>query len=92
MRAMVVPLSSLGPLWSVLSTLILSGKVEITVPGVGRLRGSSIRSTERRRPINSFWGVPYAEPPTHNLRLILFKDLKVICLFPDLHHHNAAVP
>ena len=87
---MVAPLSSLGPLWSVLSTLLLSGKVEITVPGVGRLRGSSIRSTERRRPINSFWGVPYAEPPTHSLRLFLVKLMKTIFL-SDLHPHGAAV-
>lgn len=88
---MVAPLSSLAPLWSVLSTLLLSGKVDITVPGVGRLRGSTIRSTERRRPIHSFWGVPYAEPPTHSLRLILFKAMKIIFL-PDLHPHSAAVP
>ena len=67
-RAMVVPFSSLAPLWSILSTLLLSSKVDIMVPGVGRLRGSTIRSTESRRPIHSFWGVPYAEPPTHSLR------------------------
>ena len=67
-RAMVVPFSSLAPLWSILSTLLLSSKVDIMVPGVGRLRGTTIRSTESRRPIHSFWGVPYAEPPTHSLR------------------------
>ena len=40
----------------------------VSVPGVGRLRGTRVKSTLLRRDILGFWGVPYALPPTGNRR------------------------
>ena len=40
----------------------------VTVPGVGRLRGTRIKSTLLGRDILGFWGVPYALSPTGNRR------------------------
>ena len=40
----------------------------VTVPEVGRLRGTRIKSTLLRRDILGFWGVPYALSPTGNRR------------------------
>ena len=36
----------------------------VKVPGVGTLRGTTVKSSMLRRDIHGFWGVPYAAPPT----------------------------
>ena len=66
---MVLP-SRLGPIWNVLSLALFGPRPEVVVPGVGRLRGTTLPSTERRRPVDAYWGVPYAAPPTGRLRLV----------------------
>ena len=33
------------------------------VPGVGKLKGTTLLSEDSRRPIYGFWGIPYGAPP-----------------------------
>ena len=40
------------------------------VPGVGSLRGSTVRSTVRQRDIHGYWGIPYALPPVGRRRFL----------------------
>ena len=42
----------------------------IHVPGVGSIRGSTVRSVNRKRDIQGYWGIPYGLPPRGHRRFL----------------------
>ena len=61
-------LSLLGTIWTLLSDNLLTPQPTVNVPGVGKIAGTRLTSTFRKRDINGFWGIPYALPPTGRRR------------------------
>jgi len=45
----------------------IDGPLLITIPALGQVRGSFLKSVNGRRLV-SFRGIPYAKPPVGNLR------------------------
>ena len=42
----------------------------INVPGVGRLRGSTLKSGLGERDYHGYWGIPYGQPPLGERRFL----------------------
>ena len=42
----------------------------VHVPGVGSIRGSTVRSVNRRREIHGYWGIPYGLPASGERRFL----------------------
>ena len=50
-------------LLNILKDNYFSPRPVLNVPGVGRLRGSTVQSGLRQRDYHGYWGIPYGRPP-----------------------------
>ena len=57
-----------GAMWALLfCAALVSAEVEVELEGLGRIRGKSGEARKKQQYIQ-FLGVPFAEPPTGDLR------------------------
>ena len=62
MLRMLLP-RTLLTLLNILKDNYFSPRPVLNVPGVGRLRGSTVQSGLRQRDYHGYWGIPYGRPP-----------------------------
>ena len=64
----MVQLTTFMTLLAIFKNNYFTPRPVVKVPGVGKVRGTTVKSALLRRNIYGFWGVPYALPPTGSRR------------------------